>query len=253
VINGVNDRTLIVRDDPKAPGAEAFRTLRTNLQFSRLDKQIKTILVTSSGPGEGKTTISSNLAISLAQAGSKVIIAGVDLRRPAIDKQFNVSNTIGVTNILTGQYTLDEALQDTDVEGLRILTSGPIPPNPAELLSSQRMKDLIEQIKSKADYIIFDATPVIAVSDSVILSQMVDGVLLVVSLGITPRGVAITSKEQLERVGANILGVVANNISEESGYYYYYYHHYYVMDNDQSKTGWLRRIFKKKSSHTDSV
>ncbi len=252
VISGTSDNWLIVRDDPKAPGAEAFRTLRTNLQFSRLDKKIKSILITSAGPGEGKTTIASNLAISFAQAGAKVIVVGVDLRRPSVNKQFQVSNNIGVTNVLTGQYSLDEAIQETNVEGLRILPSGPIPPNPAELLGSQKMKELVEQIENKADYIIYDGVPIIAVSDSVIMAQLVDGVLLVVSLGVTPRGVAVTSKEQLEQVGANILGVVANNIKEDSGYYYYY-HQYYSMNHKESTEGWLQRIFKKRTSRSDTM
>src|SRR5690625_2699006 len=224
-------RWVVTRDDPKSPGAEAFRTLRTNLQFAGLDNPIRSLLVTSAGPGEGKSTVASNLGVAVAQSGGKVIVIGADLRRPQLQNALLVSNTVGMTTVLTGNMTWQEALQPTEVEGLSVLPSGPIPPNPAELLGSQRMKKLLEEMEQAVDLVIIDAPPIIAVTDAGILSRWSDGVLLVVSAGITPREIAKSAKEQLEQVGARILGDVVNRLSDDSSYYYYYYQDYYSNAN----------------------
>ena len=239
-----NDRNLVVKNDPKSPAAEAYRTLRTNLQFTSLDKPLRSIMITSSGPQEGKTTVSSNLAVSLAQTDKKVVIVGVDLRRPTLFKQMNISNSVGLTNVLAGSVSLDEALVESDISNLYIIPAGPIPPNPAELLGSNKMKDILLSLTDKFDTVLLDAPPIIAVADAVILAKEVDGVLLVVSVGETPREIAVAAKEQLEKANARILGVVANNIREESGYYYYYYKQYYAMDgSNKNRKNWWHKLF----------
>lgn len=234
---------LVTANDPKSPAAEAFRTLRTNLQFSSLDDPVKTMLVTSSGPGEGKTTITANLGAAFAQAGKNVIVVGADMRKPTLHNVFHLDNRIGLSNVLTGHVQLQDALQDTDQSGVRLLASGPIPPNPAELLGTQRMRELIQEMTRVADLVIFDAPPVIAVTDAGVLAQLVDGTLFVVSLGSTPREVAQAAKEQLEQVGARVLGAVVNRLENASGYYYYYYNSYYG-EQDDTPLPWWRRLFR---------
>lgn len=240
------ERPIVTRDDPKSPVAEAFRTLRTNLQFTGLDRPVRSVLITSAGPGEGKTTVTCNLAVAIAQSGRRVIVIGADLRKPTIHEAFRCSNHVGLTNVLTGNVSWREALQRTDVDGVELLAAGPIPPNPAELLASQRMSNLCAELAQSADFVLIDAPPVIAVTDAGVLSRLVDGTLLVISIGITPREVAKAAKEQLEQVGARLLGVVVNRLREESGYYYYYYHRYYAVENMQANGSvWenlLRRV-----------
>lgn len=224
---------LIVRDDPKSPAAEAIRTLRTNLQYLSLDKPLKSILVTSALPAEGKTTIASNLALALADAGNRTIIAGVDLRKPSVHKLFGCDHTVGVTTILTGHTTLGQALQSTSHPNLKLLASGPVPPNPAEMLGSQAMRSLVEELRDQADVVVYDAAPIIAVTDAALLSPAVDGTLLVVRIGYTPRELARQAKEQLEKVSATVLGVVANRYDVRRGQAYYYY--YYGSDEREAK------------------
>lgn len=217
---------LVVRDDPKSPAAEAIRSLRTNLQFVGLDRPLKSVLVTSADPSEGKTSISANLAVSLAQSGTRTILVGADLRKPSLHRVFGVSNRTGLTSVLLGQSRLSDTLEETDVENLKILNSGPIPPNPAELLGSKAMKGLVAELEEAADMVIFDATPALAVTDAVLLANAVDGVLLVVSMNKTPREVVRRAKDQLLQVRANLVGVVANRVEARgrSKYYYYYYY-----------------------------
>lgn len=242
--NGRNrqEYALVTRDDPKSPAAEAYRTLRTNLQFAALDTPLRVLLITSVGPGEGKTTTAANLGIAMAQSGSKVIVIGGDLRKPTLHYAFELRNTVGLTNVLTGAVSWEDALQPTDVDGLFILPAGPIPPNPAELLASKRMQELLEELKGHCDVVIIDAPPVLAVTDAGVLSRMADGVLLVVHVGVTPREVAKAAKDQLLQVGARLLGLVVNGLSGESGYYYYYYHRYYSLDDQPGGSSWIDRL-----------
>lgn len=211
---------LITVADPRSPVSEAFRTLRTNIQFSSLDRTLRTILVTSTAAEEGKSTTLANLAVTFAQGGHQTVAVDTDLRRPSLHKIFGISNDIGLTSI-----ALDEApildLQDTSVPNLRVLPSGPLPPNPSELLSSHRMELIIELLKATAEYVLFDSPPIIAVSDAAVLARRVDGVLLLVSAGKTKRDHAIKAKAQLEKVGANIIGVVLNNVKVDKNLYYY--------------------------------
>jgi len=221
-LNGM-DNTLITHHDPKSPVAEAFRTLRTNLQFSALDRELRTLLVTSAGPGEGKSTVITNLAVAVAQSGKSVILVDADLRKPVIHKRFGLGNDVGLTNILV-HGPAESVLQDVGIANLQVVTSGPIPPNPAEMLDSGMMEKTRDFLKEKADIVLFDCPPVVAVTDAALLSRKMDGVLLVVQLGSVEREAARRAKTLLENVQAPLLGLVINNIPAAGGYYYYYYY-----------------------------
>lgn len=209
--------------NPKSSTAEAYRTLRTNLQFSQGDKQIKTVVVTSTGAGEGKSTTCANMAVALAQGGSKVLIMDCDLRKPIMHKVFKLANDKGLTNFLIGDSGLKDAIKQTDVEGLHIITSGVIPPNPSELLNSKRMEEYIEKFKEVYDYIILDTPPVCLVTDAQILAGKMDSAVLVASCKQVHKKNLIQAKMLLENVGANILGVVLNKAeSKLLGYGKYY-------------------------------
>jgi len=220
----VSTKNLIITD-PKSPFAEAFRTLRTNLEFTGIDKKIKSILFTSSVPNEGKSTIVKNLAYSVALTGSKIIVIDADLRNPTIHKIFNLSNSRGLTNLLIDEVGYEPYVyEDNSYNNLHILTSGPIPPNPTELLGSNKMKKLLNIIKENYSYVFIDSPPVIAVTDAAVLASSVDGVVLVIHAGKTEIEAAIRTKEILDNVKANILGVVLNRIKESNYDYYYYYY-----------------------------
>ncbi len=217
-------RKLIVYEDAKSPIAEAYRTLRTNIQFSKTDGELKTIMFTSSGPGEGKSTTIANTAVALAQSGKQIILVDCDLRKPVQHKIFGKKNR-GLTNILVEEIEADHFIQDTQVENLRLLTSGPIPPNPSELLGSKKMQELIDYLKTKADFVIIDAPPVIAVTDASVLASRVDGITLIINSGSVRPEMAQQAKDLLIKAKGHILGVILNRveIEEEHAYYYYYY------------------------------
>lgn len=220
--------------DPKSPISEAYRTLRTNIQFSSIDKKIQSIVVTSSVESEGKSTTAVNIAASFIQMGKKVIILDADMRRPRLAKIFDLTNRDGLSNVLFEKLDVFEKIRK--VEGLHILPSGPIPPNPAEMLSSDRMRHVIDQLKEAYDYIIVDSPPVSYVTDGAILSSICDGTLLVVAAGQTDQRVAIAAKEQLDKVSANILGVVLTKIPVKGkGYYKYHYSSLYSYTNEDKK------------------
>lgn len=219
---------LVTIKAPKSTVAEAYRTLRTNIQFFSFDNKIKTIVITSSGPAEGKTTTSCNLAITTAQAGKRTILLDCDMRNAKIHKVFEISNQSGLSNVLIGETNYYEAVQKTDIENLYVLPSGRRPPNPAELLSSEKMKKFLESLKETYDYIIIDTPPIIMVTDAQIISQYADGCLLVVASAEADKNAAIKAKELLEKVNARILGVVLNKLdTKRKGYYGYNYNYYY--------------------------
>lgn len=190
-------RPLIVHDDPKAIGSEAFRTLRTNLQFTSPDLKLKTILVTSAGPEDGKSTISSNLAVAWAQAGNKTLLVGCDLRKPVLHEIFKTNNTPGLTGYLSGAANLADVIQKTRVEGLDLIPAGPIPPNPAELLQSKAMAKLIAQVQDDYDRVIFDGAPTVAVTDAGVVASQIDGTILVLRAHKVPKDVAEHAKALL--------------------------------------------------------
>lgn len=225
---------LVVQKNPKSPVSEAYRTLRTNIQFASFDKDLKTIVVTSSGPKEGKSTTSANLALTIAETSKKVLIIDCDLRKPTLHKNFRISNKIGLSNLLVENLNIDDIMVNYS-DNLYLLPSGTIPPSPAEMLSSNRMKSFIEEMKNKFDCIIIDSPPVIAVTDAQILATLADGVLLVASSGEVEREALNRAKDLLIRVKANILGVVLNKVELKGrrGYGYYYY---YGDENEGKKT-----------------
>jgi len=212
---------LVALVDPTSPAAEAYRQLRTNIQFSSLDRPLRTLLVTSSGPDEGKSTTLANLAVTMANTGTKVLLVDCDLRRPSLHEIFCVGNEQGLTTMILGS-TSDLPAAESGVPNLRVLPSGPLPPNPSELLASQRMAEVLELLKGQADVILFDSPPVVAVTDAAVLAQRVDGVLLVLRAGKTRREMAQRAKAVLEKVNANLLGVVLNNVKYDADLHRYY-------------------------------
>jgi capsular exopolysaccharide synthesis family protein len=223
---GIASATLFSLSDPRSPLSEAFRTLRTNLAFSNLNKPARSVVVTSVLPGEGKTTIASNLAIVLAQSGKKVILVDADLRRPSIHHVFQVSKATGFTDVLLANEDLDHVLRESGTPNLLLLTSGPLPSNPAELLSSEAMPELIAALLTKADMVIFDTPPMGAFTDAVVLSAQVEGSLMVARSGATRPNVVANGIAALQNVGARPLGVVLNMVElaalRDNSYYHYY-------------------------------
>lgn len=215
---------LVVFEHVKSPVSEAYRTLRTNILFSKGDREPKSILFTSAGPGEGKSTTAANTAVVLAQAGKKVIVLDCDLRKPVQHKIFR-KKCHGLTNVLVEDVPVQELLVDTGISGVRLLPSGPVPPNPSELLSTQRLLHILEQLGSQADYVIIDAPPVIPVTDACVLASRVDGITLVLGAGLIRPEMAQQAKEMLIAAKGRILGVILNRveIEQEHAYYYYYY------------------------------
>lgn len=219
----LQNRSLISMTAPKSPIAEQFRTIRTNIQFSSVDEELQTMIVTSSGPAEGKSTTTANLAVVFAQQGKRVLLIDADLRKPTVHYTFRTENHIGLSNVLTRQSSLEEAVTITAQDKLWVLPSGPIPPNPSELLGSKGMKSLFEQAKEEYDVIILDTPPVLAVTDAQVLANLADGVVLVVSSGKTETDAAKKAKELLDSAKAKVLGVVLNNKKVQDSQYYYYY------------------------------
>lgn len=203
---------LVTITDPLSPASEAYRTLRMNLQFVALDKKLRTLLVTSPGPSEGKSTTLANLAVTMAQVEQRVIVADCDLRRPSLHHLFGLENHTGLTNMMVEDEALGKPpLQETAIKGLWLLSSGPLPPRPADLLGSKRMGAVIERLLDEADIVLLDAPPIMAATDAIVLGTRVDGVLLVVSAGETKREQAQQAIERLRKVNANIVGTVLNN------------------------------------------
>ena len=215
--------TLITITNPRSPISEAYRTLRTNLEFTSLDKPIRSMVVTSASPEEGKSTTLANLAVAVAQSGKKVILVDCDLRRPALHQIFDARNAPGFTDMMRDDALMSQPpLQETAVPNLYLLPSGTLPPNPAELLGSRRMSEVIAALQQHAEMVLFDAPPVIAVTDAAVLASKVDAVLLVVSAGKTKREHAKKAKALLEKVNAHLIGTVLNNVKGETGLYQYY-------------------------------
>ncbi len=228
----MNKKNIIANNNPKSPSAEAYRILRTNIQFTNVDKTIKSIVVTSPGPGEGKSTIIVNLAITMAYNNKKVLLIDTDLRKPNIHTFFELDNSKGITNILSEDVEYVKIMQHTDIRNLYILASGPIPPNPSELLGSQKMKILLNEVKDEYDMVLFDSPPVCLVTDAAVLSTIVDGVILVCASRQTTIENAKSAKALLNKVNANILGVVLNKMSIKVGRYNKKVSYYYCYEGE---------------------
>lgn len=231
--HGAGDDSLITQLEPRALVSEAFRTLRSNIQFAQAaaasDQPLHTLLVTSPSPAEGKSTVAANLAVVLAQSGRKVALVDADLRRPRLHKILDLPNRTGISDLFVQEpISLDGTLAATQTDGLLVLTSGNTPPNPAELLGSDKMVEIIRQVSGQVEMIILDSPPVMAVTDSAVLAQRVDGVLLVLKPYVTQMGAARQTVEQMQRAGARLLGVVLNQVDLKNSRYNYYYKSYYA-------------------------
>jgi len=239
---------LVTHLKPKSPYSEAYRSLRTQIQYSRSEKPVQTILVSSPGPGEGKSTSVTNLAITMAQMGSKTILVDSDLRRPVLHSLFDLKRDVGLSNYLVGRAEIEEVIRPTSVDNLYLISCGILPPNPSELLGSKRMQELIQQLKNEYDYVLFDSPPLIAVTDAVVMAPWVDGVVLVLRSGKTDRDAAVRAFELLRNVKANVLGTLLNDVlpSYMYGSYYYYYYYYYYSSED----GKTKKRKKKHHHHT---
>jgi capsular exopolysaccharide synthesis family protein len=218
------ERKLFSHIQPKAAIAESFRTLRTNITFSSPNGSNKMILVTSPGPADGKSTVSSNLGVVMAQAKSRALIIDCDLRKPVMHKYFDLDNHQGLTNLLVQDLDVDDIVNTTVVEGLCVITSGPIPPNPSELLGSAKMAEFLTRVAAQYDIVLLDAPPVIAVTDAVLLAPLVDSVLLVLKTGKSYIEMAREARNKLQQANAKSIGVVLNEARMQgNGDYYYYY------------------------------
>lgn len=227
--------SLVTFWHPRSPISEAYRVVRTNIQFSTVGNPTSALLVTSAVPLEGKTTTAANLAVVMAQAGKKVVLVDADLRRPTLHDAFDVRREPGLTDLLVAERLRpSEALIETHIDGLRLLPSGTLPPNPAELLGSERMKRVLAQLEEEADVVILDSPPVLAVADASIVASRSSGVLLVVDAGKTRCEACRQGKEALEKAGGRLLGVVLNKVVPRRGGYYYY-HHYYSSEKSEEK------------------
>lgn len=213
---------FIVEKNPKSVAAEAYRSLRTNIQYSSFDKEYKTILVTSSNPGEGKSTTAGNLGLTLAEGEAKVLLVDCDMRKPAMHKSFRVTNTYGISDVLLQRKKVMEVAHRYN-ENLYIITAGKIPPNPAEMLASNAMTLFLKEMKEHFDYVVLDTPPVQAVADAQILSTKVDGTLFVVRAGVTKKDDVQNSIATLKKVNANIIGTVLHAVENSRNKYYYYY------------------------------
>ncbi len=226
----------LMNEGPDSPHAEAYRVLRTNVLFSRKDPTANTLTVVSGGAGEGKSTTIFNLATVFAQNGQRVLVVDSDLRRPSLHKFVNVSNTVGLTNYLLKQNTLEEVIQTTKVPTMDFMASGKLPSSSLGILNSARMKEFIKDVKARYDFVFFDSPPIMGVSDASILASEVDLALLVVQYRKYPQAMTLRAKQMVEKVGGTMLGVVLNNIniSQDSYYYYYsgYYYDYYSKQDE---------------------
>lgn len=212
---------LITIQDPRSPVSEAYRTLRTNLSFYSLDRPLRSLVVTSPAAGEGKSTVAANLAVTMAQSGRRTILVDCDLRRPTLHELFDLPAEPGFTNLVLEQVS-EPPLQPTGVENLWLLAGGPKPPNPADLLGAERVDHIIALLSSKADIVLFDAPPVVAVTDAAILGAKVDGILLVIQAGKTRRDHSERAKELLDKAKVRIVGVTLTNAPKDSAIGEYY-------------------------------
>jgi len=244
---------MVTLHSPKSTASESFRGVRTGILFSSAENSPQTILISSAGPGEGKTICATNLAITMAQAGSRVVLLDCDMRRPRVHKIFDIARDLGVSNVLVGSAKIEEVVISSKIPNLDVIPCGPIPPNPSEIIGSKKMVRLLENLRKKYTRIIIDSPPVTAVTDSVILAQASDGVILIIRAGDTPRQVVLNGVTQLKTVNSHILGAVLNGVDTgKDSYYYYQYYYYYYGDDGQRKKR-TQRHKKRSSVHADTT
>ncbi|MBT9139108.1 MAG: putative tyrosine-protein kinase YveL [Syntrophomonadaceae bacterium] len=222
----IKSTKLVTNENIKSPIAEAYKTLRTNIQFSLTDANggLKVLLITSSGPAEGKSITAANLAITMAQSSQKVLLVDCDLRKPVVHRAFSLMNSKGLTNILVEGVACESLVNMTFVDNLEVITSGPKPPNPSELLGSIRMRTLVDKFKESYDTVIIDSPPALPVTDAAVLSKLVDGVIIVAEYGQTTFESITQTKSMFDKVNARLLGVVLNRVPANHREYYYYYY-----------------------------
>jgi len=230
----------------RAPGSEAYRMLNTSIQFGEIDNPVRTLLITSSAPGEGKTLTVANLGITMAQSGKRVLLVDADMRKPTLHRLFRLERQPGLTDFFLGEATMQDIIRNTPINNLSIITAGATPPNAPQLLASQKMKDTIEELKGQFDIIMFDSSPVTVVTDPAILGSNLDAVCLVVEAEGTIRDVALKAKEILTNVDANLFGVILNKVDVRKGYGYYYYYDYYYHDDDRENGRGEKRKRRRK-------
>ena len=233
-------RRLITREDPRSPVSEAYRSLRTSMMYTSADKDVKSILISSAGPGEGKTTTVANLAITYANLGKRTLLVDTDLRRPVVHKVLEAKKDPGITNYLSGATDdFNSLIQKTAIENLSVVTSGIIPPNPSELLGSKRMSNLVAKLESEWDMILFDSPPFVAVTDATMVSKEIDQIIMVVKVGQTDKKAFTHTLSNLRNVNAPLGGIIMNAVTHKNSYgsyyYYYQYYHYYGSDSDSKK------------------
>ncbi|WP_411843760.1 CpsD/CapB family tyrosine-protein kinase [Salinicoccus sp. HZC-1] len=218
-------RDLIVSKEPKSPISEQYRTIRTNITYSSVDTPIKSVLFTSATPSAGKSTTAANVAIAYAQSGKRTLLLDADLRRPTTHYTFELNNQRGLSNAIVNDMPLESIIRETDIENLDVVTSGPVPPNPSELIASNKMAQFFKTVTMQYDMVIVDSPPILAVTDGQLLSKVVDGTILVTNVESNNRDSLTHAKDLLEKANANLIGVVMNNkkLKNSKDSYYYYY------------------------------
>lgn len=248
--------TIITHLAPKSPISEAFRNMRTNVLFSDIDNERKVLAITSSGGSEGKSTILANYGVTLCQSGKRVLIIDCDLRKPQVHRRFDLDNATGLTNLLLKEIKTVDAFRRTEVTNLFAITAGPIPPNPSEILASRRMAEIVEELKLHFDYILLDTPPLGMVTDAAVLNPVVDGYIILASLGTVHRDGLLNVLDTFEKINAHVVGIVANKVpvSKRFSKYGYYSAYAYYGDENQpnkkpkkAKKKWGKQIGKNKA------
>ncbi|PEZ03478.1 tyrosine protein kinase [Bacillus sp. AFS018417] len=216
------ERKLVAHYEPKSQIAEQYRNIRTNIQFTAVDSDVRSIVVTSSCTGEGKTTTIANLAVVFGQQGKQVLVIDADMRKSKLHEMFHIHNQFGLTNVLSGQASFEQCVHKTEIENVSFLPSGPIPPNPAELLSFRMMGEMLEQAYAAFDIVLIDTPPVLAVTDAQIVANRCDGIILVVRSEVTEKAQIVKTKQLLDNASGKLLGVVLNDKKQQTDQYGYY-------------------------------